>query len=113
MDEIVLFGRAIAHPARVRVLKLLLDSQKCTCELAAALSGTNRSSLDKHLEELIRLSIVESGRSGRWMHYEIKPHLKPVLRTLFDAFPCRDVWDFKDDMDRLSAFSSSPNRIIC
>lgn len=113
MDEIVQLGRAIAHSGRIRILKLLLDSDRCTCELIAALSATSRSSLDKHLNELERLQIIEGSRSGRWMHYHIKESVKPVLKVMFDVFATAEDWDFKDDEGRLRHYTDSPQRVIC
>ena len=53
--------KALAHPARVRVLELLAESDHTMGELAA-LSGLELSHLSQHVSTLRRAGIVDSRR---------------------------------------------------
>lgn len=53
--------KALAHPARVRVLELLADGDRTMGELAA-LSGFELSHLSQHVSTLRRAGIVDSRR---------------------------------------------------
>jgi ArsR family transcriptional regulator len=55
--------KALAHPARVRVLELLAGSEHTMGELAA-LAGLEPSHLSQHVTQLRRAGIVDSRRSG-------------------------------------------------
>ncbi len=53
--------KALAHPARVRVLELLAEGERSMGELAEA-SGLELSHLSQHVTQLLRAGIVDSRR---------------------------------------------------
>lgn len=55
--------KALAHPARVRVLELLAEGEHTMGELAE-LSGLEPSHLSQHVTQLRRAGIVDSQRAG-------------------------------------------------
>lgn len=55
--------KALAHPARVRVLELLAEREHTMGELAA-LSGLEPSHLSQHVTHLRRIGIVDGRRAG-------------------------------------------------
>ena len=65
--------RAIAHPARFRIVKLLGARQTCvTGDLVDDLPLA-QSTVSEHLKVLKDAGIVGSERRGLWAYYYVKP----------------------------------------
>ena len=62
--------RALAHPARVRVLELLVDGERPVSELLADL-GLEPSHLSQHLATLRRAGVVVSRRQANTVTYRL------------------------------------------
>lgn len=63
------FG-ALADPARLRVLAVLADRQRCVCEIqSAAPMPTNL--LSYHLRTLREAGLVQGDRRGRFVDYRL------------------------------------------
>jgi ArsR family transcriptional regulator len=76
--------KALADPARIRILQLLKNRAMCTCELMAALdlTGPNAS---HHLKLLERNGLVKSHKSGKWVFYELETITnQPLIRILMN-----------------------------
>ncbi|MBC7220401.1 winged helix-turn-helix transcriptional regulator [Candidatus Bipolaricaulota bacterium] len=56
-------GKALAHPARVELLRLLEDGERCGCEFVPLL-GLDPSVISRHLAVLSRAGLVASRRDG-------------------------------------------------
>jgi ArsR family transcriptional regulator, arsenate/arsenite/antimonite-responsive transcriptional repressor len=61
--------KALAHPARLRILAMLGSGSLCVCQITAVL-GSAASTVSAHLAELRRAGFVSERRDGRWVHYE-------------------------------------------
>jgi ArsR family transcriptional regulator len=73
--------KALADPARLRLLSLLLASdgqQACTCELTQPL-GLSQPTVSHHLKRLAEAGIITGERRGVWTHYSVVPD---ALRAL-------------------------------
>jgi ArsR family transcriptional regulator, arsenate/arsenite/antimonite-responsive transcriptional repressor len=67
--------KAVAEPARLRLLSLLLASEgqeACTCDLTAPL-GLSQPTVSHHLKKLAENGLVVGERRGRWTHYRVTP----------------------------------------
>ncbi|MCW2706334.1 MAG: ArsR family transcriptional regulator [Frankiales bacterium] len=77
--------KALAHPARVRVLELLAEGEHSMGELAE-LSGLEPSHLSQHVTQLRRAGIVDSRRAGTSVICSLRDpqtaELLAVARTL-------------------------------
>ena len=62
--------RALAHPARVRVVELLVAGERPVSELLAA-TGLEASHLSQHLGVLRRAGVVVARRRGNAMVYRL------------------------------------------
>ena len=62
--------KALAHPARVRLLAMLRSGGLRVCQAAAAL-GSPVSTVSEHLGELKRAGLVVERREGRWVTYSL------------------------------------------
>ena len=73
--------KALAHPARVRILELLRTEARTVSELQADL-GTEPSSVSQQLAVLRAKHIVEGRREGTSVYYTVR---EPEVFVLLDA----------------------------
>ena len=80
--------KALAHPARIRILELLRDGERSVTELQHAL-GTEGSTASQQLAILRMKSLVDTRRSGNNIFYSLRDPqvtaLLAVARQMFDA----------------------------
>ncbi len=60
--------KALAHPARIRILELLVERERPVSELLAEID-VEASSLSQHLAVLKRTGLVDSRRTGNSVTY--------------------------------------------
>lgn len=84
VKQIALLFAALADGSRLRLLRLMKDSEICVCHLQTALR-TNQPKISRHLAYLRRAGLVEARREGRWMHYRLKPQRAAINRLLREA----------------------------
>lgn len=60
-------AKALAHPARIRLLAMLEGGELCGCQLAAVV-GLAQSTVSGHMAELRRAGLVEEEKRGRWVY---------------------------------------------
>ncbi len=65
---------ALSDETRLRVVALLAGGERCVCELQAAV-GATQSRLSFHLKVLRDAGLVHDRRSGRWVHYSLRPEV--------------------------------------
>ncbi|RCW54660.1 MULTISPECIES: ArsR/SmtB family transcription factor [Halanaerobium] len=70
MDKLLNFLKCIADENRIKILKLLLDSQYCVCQLQQLL-GKSQSSVSQHLSYFKELDLLIEEKSGKWIYYSI------------------------------------------
>jgi ArsR family transcriptional regulator len=91
---------ALSDPIRMGVVSLLLDGERCVCELMADLNLA-QSRLSWHLKTLADAGIITGRRDGRWNYYtlnvdaiaearEILSGMKPSRRLAVRATACCD-----------------------
>ncbi len=64
-------AKALAHPSRLLILDMLLEKERCVCELTEAV-GADQSTVSKHLAVLKAAGLVEDRREGAWMYYRLR-----------------------------------------
>ena len=62
--------RALGHPARIRILELLIEDERQVSDLLADL-GIEPSTLSQHLAVVKRIGLVESSRKGNAVTYRL------------------------------------------
>lgn len=79
--------KALADPARLRLVSLLLASEgqeMCTCDLTDPLN-LSQPTVSHHLKRLAEAGLVVGERRGVWTYYRVVPEalsaLADVLRT--------------------------------
>lgn len=82
MNDIVLLGKALGDPTRVRILHALLASDLCVCELVDALE-MGQSTLSAHLQTIRQAGIVETTRRHKMVSYALTEEAAPLIRDVF------------------------------
>jgi ArsR family transcriptional regulator len=82
MNDLVLFAKAIADPTRVRILKGLLETDLCVCEMVDAFE-MGQSTLSSHLQTIRQSGLVETSRRHKMVAYALNENARPVLLEIF------------------------------
>ena len=87
MREVMDVLKALADENRMRLLFALRDGELCVCQLIALLDLAP-STVSKHLTILRAARLVDSRKSGQWMHYRLSKKFRlgstgKVLELLF------------------------------
>ena len=78
MEKLLIFLKCIADENRIKILKLLLDSQYCVCQLQELLDKS-QSSVSQHLSYFKELGLLKEEKSGKWIYYAID-------RSVYDSY---------------------------
>ena len=65
-------AKALAHPARLRVLAMLSGGPLCVCQMTAVL-GSAPSTVSEHLRELKRAGLLVEEKNGKFVLYGLAP----------------------------------------
>ena len=78
--------RALAHPARLRMLQMLLQDDFTVGELAEACEIQSHVA-SEHLRRLKHCGLFKARREGRKTYYQVAdPHLSELLRCIEGRF---------------------------
>jgi ArsR family transcriptional regulator len=85
-DEAATLFRALAHPARLRILAALRDGEACVCHLEEILAKP-QAYMSQQLAVLRAAGLVRDRKEGQWVYYTLADErLLPLLdATLGDA----------------------------
>lgn len=77
--------RALADPARVRIVNALAtsDDPVCVCELIEPL-GLSQGTVSHHLKKLTDAGLLEREQRGRWAYYSLSTEAASTLAALVD-----------------------------
>lgn len=75
---------ALSDEIRVEVVSLLLNGERCVCELMDELDMA-QSKLSWHLKTLRDAEIVIDRREGRWVYYSLNAETMAEARGLLDG----------------------------
>ncbi len=78
--------RTLAHPARLRIIQLLLRGRYTVGELAEA-CGIASHMASEHLRLMQHCGLLKSEREGRRIYYGVaEPHLADIMACVEDRF---------------------------
>ena len=63
-------AKALAHPARLRVLAMLSGGPLCVCQMTAVL-GSAPSTVSEHLRELKQAGLLVEEKDGKFVFYRL------------------------------------------
>ncbi|MHA6249996.1 ArsR/SmtB family transcription factor [Pontibacter sp. CAU 1760] len=87
------YAKALAHPARVAILRILLERQSCICGDIVEELPLSQSTVSQHLKELKEAGLIQGDIDGKKVCYCIAPaawsDAQQTLRLLFEKYtPC-------------------------
>lgn len=87
------YAKALAHPARVAILRILLERQACICGDIVEELPLSQSTVSQHLKELKEAGLVQGDIDGKKVCYCIDARAwkqaQQMLHLLFaDYSPC-------------------------
>jgi ArsR family transcriptional regulator len=77
--------KALGQPTRLKILELLVDGERCVCEIFPAIGG-EQSNVSKHLGFLRSQGIVIADRRGMRVFYRLAD--SRIARLLDDVEAC-------------------------
>ena len=77
--------KALGQPTRLKILELLVDGERCVCEIFPAIGG-EQSNVSKHLGFLRSQGIVIADRRGMRVFYRLAD--RKIAKLLEDAENC-------------------------
>lgn len=89
-NKIADYAKALGHPARVAILRLLLKTQSCICGDIVEELPLSQSTVSQHLKELKQAGLIKGNIEGASVCYCIDEkgweEAKNYLKSLFDSF---------------------------
>lgn len=91
--------RLLGEETRLRAALLLQQrGELCVCELTEAM-GVSQPKMSRHLGHLRDVGLVETRRSGQWVHYALRRDLPGWLRQTLATLASERA--FADDLAEL------------
>jgi len=75
---------ALADPARLRVLAVLADAERCVCDIQSA-APMAANLLSYHLRTLREAGLIEGNRRGRFIDYRLTARAATLLGGALDV----------------------------
>jgi DNA-binding transcriptional ArsR family regulator len=89
-NRVARYAKALAHPARVAILKLLISKRSCVCGDIVDELPLSQSTVSQHLKELKEAGLIQGDIEGARVCYCIDPKewelAKKSLGQLLDSF---------------------------
>ena len=87
-NEVAIFAKAFAHPARVAILQHLFKMDSCVCGELVIEIGLAQPTISQHLKELKQLGLIKGNIEGTSVCYCVDKEnwnrMKTVLNEFFD-----------------------------
>jgi DNA-binding transcriptional ArsR family regulator len=89
-NKIAAYAKALAHPARVAILQLLIKKQSCICGDIVDVLPLSQSTTSQHLKELKEAGLIKGDIDGARVCYCIDEkewlNAKTYLSGLFESY---------------------------
>jgi len=89
-NELAIFAKALAHPARVAILKHLVKTKSCMCGDIVDELPLSQSTVSQHLKELKEAGLIKGNINGASVCYCIDENnwakAKTMLNDLFESY---------------------------
>src|SRR3982750_731638 len=94
-NRIARYAKALSHPARIAILKLLIKKQACICRDIVDELPLSQSTVSQHLKELKDAGLIKGDIDGARVCYCIDQNewdrAKQLLNELFTSFETVDT----------------------
>jgi ArsR family transcriptional regulator len=84
-EELAMFAKAVAHPVRVRILRMLTKKEARMCTHIVDELPLAQSTVSEHLRILRSAGLVQSNENGTRVSYCIVPSALKRLKALLEA----------------------------
>lgn len=85
--ELAAVFKALADPARVKIMAMLLNADEvCACDFSAG-TGKSAATTSHHLKLLREAGLVSTERRGTWVWYRVVPERLAAVRDAL-SFTC-------------------------
>lgn len=91
-NEIAKIFKALGDERRIEILHLLVNGEKCACNLLDELAIT-QPTLSHHMKILCEAGVVNARKAGKWTHYSVSKDGSDMLKELIESIV---VYDEKD-----------------
>lgn len=81
-DELAMLAKAIAHPARVQILRILVRKSGCICGDIVDEMPLAQSTVSQHLKVLKDAGLIRGDVDGPRVCYCVEPHALRRLKAL-------------------------------
>ena len=89
-NKVARFAKALAHPARVAILQVLIRKQACICGDIVDELPLSQSTVSQHLKELKDAGLIKGDIDGVKVNYCIDERewavARSALSSLFDSY---------------------------
>lgn len=75
------YSLCLANERRVEIIMLLMEGEKCACELCQRLK-ISQPSISRHMSIMCESGLVEGHKQGRWMLYSLNRKAYKELLSL-------------------------------
>lgn len=82
--EIAEIAKALAHPARIKILKILNKLNSCMVGSIVDLLPLSQSTVSQHLKELKRVGLIQGEIEGPKICYCINPKVMEKVKKEFN-----------------------------
>ena len=93
-NKLATYAKALAHPARVAILKLLIKKQACVCGDIVDELPLSQSTVSQHLKELKEAGLIKGDIEGKKVCYCIDQKeweiAKSYLYSFFDEYSSKN-----------------------
>ncbi len=84
--ELAELAKALAHPARIAILQLLLKKQSCICGDIVGEIPLSQSTISQHLKELKKIGLIKGEVDGAKVCYCIDEKIWKRFALKFETF---------------------------
>lgn len=84
-NKLAAYAKALAHPARVAILKLLIQKQSCICGDIVEELPLSQSTISQHLKELKESGLIKGDVEGARVCYCIDEKEWAIAQNTFNA----------------------------
>lgn len=82
-NDIATMAKAIAHPARIAILQVLLKANACICGDLVDELGLAQATISQHLKELRNVGLIQGTIEGTAVCYCINPKIWNSYKVIF------------------------------
>ena len=115
LDTTAQLFKALAEPARLRILNLLVHGgELCNCQVEAV-TGYRNPKISRHFQFLKHSGLIQFRREGTWIFYSLRQLESDRLQAVQALLPLLAQWHpiCVEDLERWKTIAQMPLSEIC